>query len=352
MIEIYKTYYGKRVNISKGAQIIHNFLFQKNTKRNGGNVSKYTKKDADILTNFFTDLKAVYSQNSNNIGGIAKGMLLQQEVDKIPVLDFAKGGKSQAGIEFEREFEKLFIQNFEQSQPSVSGQATATSYIDLGTDDIEKAKKLLESFIEDDINQKIDDLEKQLVSGIEIGKTEVPTNLFLKIGSKRFGKIDFKANSTDEINILIQGDPKGDLATALNLLKTASFSLKSYTTNRRVHLGSTDPKKAISAVSEYVASRVYNGKNSVRGVGIYYLYHPTNKGKAKEKEARDELYEHYDHMRKVYELTGIGLQYNDVGDLYNVDFLLVNRANSKTDIKVYAVQELLSQLAQTGKYNI
>ena len=33
MIEIYKTYYGKRVNISKGAQIIHNFLFQKNTKR-------------------------------------------------------------------------------------------------------------------------------------------------------------------------------------------------------------------------------------------------------------------------------------------------------------------------------
>ena len=57
-------------------------------------------------------------------------------------------------------------------------------------------------------------------------------------------------------------------------------------------------------------------------------------------------------MRKVYELTGIGLQYNDVGDLYNVDFLLVNRANSKTDIKVYAVQELLNQLAQTGKYNI
>ena len=45
MIEIYKTYYGKRLNISKGAQIIHNFLFQKNTKRNGGNVSKYTKKD-------------------------------------------------------------------------------------------------------------------------------------------------------------------------------------------------------------------------------------------------------------------------------------------------------------------
>ena len=55
-------------------------------------------------------------------------------------------------------------------------------------------------------------------------------------------------------------------------------------------------------------------------------------------------------MRKVYELTGIGLNYGDYKTLYSTDFLLVNR--TKGDIKVFSTQDLIQKLEQTGKYSI
>lgn len=57
-------------------------------------------------------------------------------------------------------------------------------------------------------------------------------------------------------------------------------------------------------------------------------------------------------MRSVYELTGLGLKYDDLQDLTSVDFLLVNRA-SRTDmnsIHVYSTQELIKNFANSDKY--
>lgn len=337
--DVYRFYYGAKRNVSKSAETIHRYLFQKN-----GIISRRTKEDAELLNKFFKDLKNIYVSNPNNIGGLAKGILLDQEIEQIPVLNFALGGKSLGGVLFEQELLKLFSyktqDELDAALNGVGGQATASAYIDLGTDNYDEAVKLITETLDKVTDKAIEKLESQLVKGsdVNIGK---PEGYLLKVGAKRFGKIDVMAGAGAEININIEGKPTGDLAKAFDLLKNSSFSVKSYLTQGQVHLGRTSMVKAVSAVSEYVAARQPNA----RWAGIYFLHHPHNgKGSRETIKSRRVLYEHYNHMRKVYELTGIGLRYDDTEDLYSVDFLLVNRAGSLNDIFVYSTQDLVNRL--------
>ena len=131
----------------------------------------------------------------------------------------------------------------------------------------------------------------------------------------------------------------------INILKNASFSVKSYASNSDIHLGRTNKIRAVSAVANYV------GSIWAKGSALYYI----NYSNIKQKDGEDikeleEIYKNYEHMRKVYELTGIGLNYGDYKTLYSTDFLLVNR--TKGDIKVFSTQDLIQKLEQTGKYSI
>lgn len=54
-------------------------------------------------------------------------------------------------------------------------------------------------------------------------------------------------------------------------------------------------------------------------------------------------------MKKVFELTGIGLKYGDLVDL-NVDFLLVNRARG-SDITCYSVRDLVTNMKNGNRYS-
>lgn len=345
-VDIYRTYYKKRYNISKSARIIHNYLFSKQNS-----ISKYGEKEALLLTRFFQEMKDYSIKTTDSAGTVIKKTLLGQEFDKIPILDFTKGGRSTGGIEFEQELEKLFNGSLQEENEKGFGQMTATTYVNLGTTNMEDAIQALSEYVNDEIDKKIKNVEKRIISGQDIGAAP-PDALYLKIGGRRFGKIDVFANGAEistEFQFKGEIKPNSKIAYALELLRNSSFSVKSYQTGGAIHLGNTNPKKAVSAVSEYVANKT--GKEAPRYAGVYFLHHPETGGKNDNKDAIEELYKHYGHMKNVYELTGIGLRYNDIEELYSVDFLLVNRAGGN-DIRVYSTQQLLKILNKNGKYNI
>jgi hypothetical protein len=163
-------------------------------------------------------------------------------------LDFTKGGRSSGGIDFEKEIHKLV------TEASAQGQETAMSVVNLNAQDFDKAIEEVAKML----GKKVDDLSeaiiKQIVPGDQFSSSS-PKNYYLKIGAKRFGKSDFAAAKNAGISFDIQGRAVGDLARAEKILQNASFSIKSYKTDRDVHLGNTSAVKAVSAVTEYVASK-------------------------------------------------------------------------------------------------
>lgn len=187
---------------------------------------------------------------------------------------------------------------------------------------------------------------KNIYSNNEI-QSGYPGGYSLKVGVSRMGKIDVKANEGAELSFEIEGSPNPEILKVFDLLKNSSFSVKSYKSNEAVHLGKTQKKKAVSAISEYVAEKY---DPSARWAGIFFYHHQENNSSLRGTESdRDKLYAHYDHMHKVYELVGAGLRYDDIKDLYTVDFSLVNRTE-KEDIRVYSTQELIQQIRTSGKY--
>lgn len=337
---IFRSYYGEPRDISESANKIHEYLFQRDKS-----ISSYGQDAANILTDFFQDLKKASQQAKINPGAAIKAEILESEINNPIILDFTKGGRSKGGIEFEQQIGRLFTPMIEESLGK--GQQMASVIIDLGTKDIEQAKKDLNEYINDRINSSIEDVRVKILTGQDLNLAP-PDSLFLKIGTTRYGKIDIEKSSSQEtIEFNVQGQPSSKLNTALNILNKASFSIKSYKENGVVHLGETDPVKAVSAVANYVSSQ--HDYQDARWAGVYYIHHPNKQRKKDEsKNAIKELYEHYSHMRKVFELTGIGLTYDDLNDLHGVDFLLVNRYNSD-NIKVYSTQELLKTL-EGNKY--
>ena len=337
--EVFRTYQNQKRNINASARLVHSYLFKKTQS-----ISKYNKEDADKLTKFFQEIKNLSNMETTNTGtALKQELMIKDFVEPIKKLglDFTLGGKSTGGIAFEKEIQKLV------TNAGSLGQETAASVIDLGTDNLEKAKEIVAEFYETSVDKLTDYLIKQIIPGEQFNAAS-PHDFYLKIGAKRYGKSDFQAGKDSGVSFDIEGRAVGDLARVESILKDASFSIKSYMTNREVHLGNTSARKAVSAVTEYVASQT--GYEDAKWAGIYFVRHPKEKReKGQGAEAVRELYNHYKHMRSVYELTGLGLRYDDLQTMSSVDFLLVNRAGGDA-INVYSTQELIKQFANKDKY--
>ena len=341
--DVIKNYEGGNREINASARIVHHYLFQRKNS-----VSRYGKKDANLLTKFFQELKLMsQNQNDKDLGQILKKDLMledfQNGIERLG-LDFTKGGRGQGGIDFEREIQKLV------TEKSNFGQETAYARFDLGTTDIGKAKAVAAEILGMDLEKHAEELEKMLIPGSQFNSSD-PQDYYLKIGVKRYGKGDFKAGKNANMTFTVEGEPKGKLSQVKSLLLNATFSIKSYKTDRDIHLGNTDKKKAVSAVTSYVANQP--GYQNAKWAGIFFIRYPEEITDTKyDSEKIKELYTHYKHMRSVYELTGLGLKYDDLQDLTSVDFLLVNRAG-RTDmdsIHVYSTQELIKNFANSDKY--
>ena len=271
--------------------------------------------------------------------------ILGTTIKNMPVLNFTLGGNAtnqnvegSGGVLFEKEIEKLF----EKSLNKITGSSAATSYIDLGTINEDTANKILKNIVKDVPDLTVEDLRKQIEQFSN-------KHYYLKSGKKRAGKIDIEGG---EISFDIGINPTAKMQKVQRLLENSTFSIKSYETMGQIHLGDTNPQKAVSAVADYVSNLYGKPRVHIRGSAIYYLHHPIEGSddtiKDNQRDREKELYRNYDLMKRVYELTGIGLRYSDLDELRSVDFLLVNRSQDK-DITVYSVQDLLNRYDITAE---
>jgi len=352
--DIWRTYYNKKSNISEGARLIEKYLYQ----RRGHHISKRTKKDADLLTDFFRELKIISMEEmkKNPLQKTISANILGAYLKDLPLLNFFLGGNAKAmlvekgssgGIEFEKEIEKLI--KFDE-QDKITGTATGAAYINLGVKDEASALELVKKIFNDETLNEVKNIESKIIK--RVNENNVPY-FYLKVGVSRAGKIDVGGSGKAETNFTIDGQPNQQISKVKELLEDSSFSIKSYLTGGSIELGGTDPQKAVSAVAEYVASKTKN-KDHIRSAGIYYIRHP-EPGKDKyisnqQQERVEELYARYGRIKKVYELVGMGLKYNDIDELRNVDFLLVNRAFEGGDINVYSTQDLVYRFGLNEYY--
>ena len=356
---IYKTYGGRRRNISYGAQATVDLLLDTD---NHQYISKRTSKDATLLTNFFQAYKQASMRN--DLDSKIQFNFMDEMITNIPAINFALGGnanndaKESGGILFEEELLKMF-KNFDSGEGAIVGTSTGYVTIDLGAKNLKSAsnvaKRIIPELVGESVENEIEQVNKKIRN--RLGEVDTYPYFYIQIGEKRAGKIDFKAGSEASTVFEINGKPTGPAQTVQDLLLHSSFSIKSYTGQGYIHLGHTDDKKAVSAITEYAAIKNSEAEGSIRGAGIYYVHHPEPWDKDIKKygnEAITDLYKNYKIMQDIYALTGAGLRYDELKDLEAVDFLLVNSAweDGKGSIHVYSVNELLSRLKVKGGYAV
>lgn len=352
--QIWRTYYKKRMNILGGAKNIHDAIFGSGKE----NISKYGQAEAELLTDFFRQYKKVATAAKRQDITIGDQIFLQlgQTTIRLPALNFALGGNAsnletaQGGNLFEKEIQNLLNKSFDKEKDSSAGTDTATSILKLGSTNL---KTKPEDFLKEIAGKRAAEIINQIgISFVELLNEEEKgtKNVYLKTSGRRAGKTDAAGTGDkNDINITLETEDLsgGKLDKVLDVLSKANFSIKSYTSDNTIELGSTNDYKAVSAIGEWV------GTDWSRGAALYYLHHPI-KGEDKristyQEDSRDELYKHYDHMKKVFELTGLGLTYKDMSNL-NVDFLLVNRARGE-DIICYSVKDLISSMKNGTRYS-
>lgn len=349
---VYRTYkQAEHWDITDTNEKIHNYLFAKNNRNNLSNISKRTRNDAEILNNFFRQYKMIMNSNPKNIEESLVQDVIFNTVVKIPAINFAFGGRAQGdgkdagGILWEKEIEKLFKEHI------ISGNTQAASQVQIGNFTAGKRNKgqieeAIKRWVLNNADYEIDDVlknyEQQKIN--ENGNTKY--GIFYKTTAKRDGKIDVKGSN---VQIEYEGTATGDLERALRLLETSSFSLKSYTSGDTASLGSTNPVKAVSAIVDYAEK---NGSFKAYPSKLFFIHHPNKSEFGRgTKPDYQRLYTHYDHMQKIYELTGLGLHYSGIQDMIGVDFLVVNRAASDTNIEVYATSDLIGNMTKTGRFS-
>ena len=355
---IYKTYGGRRRNISYGAQVTVDLLLDTDNHH----ISKRTSEDASLLTSFFQ----AYKQASirNDLNSKIQFNFMEEMITNIPAINFALGGnvnndaKESGGILFEEELLKIF-NNFDSGNGAIVGTSTGYVTIDLGAQNLKStsnlAKRILPDLIGESVGQKIEQVNKKIKN--RLGEIDTYPYFYIQVGEKRAGKVDFKAGSNASVVFEVNGEPMGPGQKVQDLLLNSSFSVKSYTGQGYIHLGHTDDKKAVSAITEYAAMKKKEAEGSIRGAGIYYVHHPEPWDEDIKKYGEETvtvLYKNYKIMQDIYALTGAGLRYDELKDLETVDFLLVNSAwkNGTGSIHVYSVNELLGRLKAKGGYAI
>lgn len=332
---VWRTYYGEHISILRGTQDIHKKMFSQ--KRN---VYKYGKGDAELLTKFFQDYK-ILSQGKSISSFLITEMF--GNLITLPVLDFTR-----SGIRFEKELQTLLDKSFDRALTEASstlGGQSAYVRLDLGKNTKGlKQEEFLKKMLGDNVGMVIDKTTEKISNDIMIENDGGVEHYYLKVGHTRSGKIDNAGQG--EINLTYTGTATPQLQRILSILSNATFSVKSYATNTSIHLGRTQSAKAVSGIASYV------GGKGPQGAALYYLKYP-NPSPTKEENIAEiqEIYKHYTHMKKIYELTGFGLTYANIKDALSVDFLLINRAKGSA-IKVYSVKELIQSLEQNEKYII
>lgn len=332
---IWRRYFNSNIPILGGTHDVHKKII--NNIKKSSSLSKYNNTHAALLTKFFKEYKQLSNTATNQLKDFMLVDIMGANNISLPFIDFGI-----SGTKFEHELYKLIDLTWNQLTDSSLGSQSASVYINIGQG------PLSEEFVKKTLGESYSELVENFTKAVEnkIIQSDANGNVYIKVKTSRSGKIDVQGSGIQNVNI--QGIANEDLSNIINLLGNATFSVKSYKSKSSIHFGHTVGAKAIAAMAEYT------GTKRARGSALFYISHPkiTNSlySGSDEKEELEHIYEHYNHMKKIYELSGLGLTYNDLTELTHVDFLVVNRTQG--DIAVYSVKELINQFLNTGKFNL
>lgn len=152
------------------------------------------------------------------------------------------------------------------------------------------------------------------------------------------GKIDAKGSS-----ITINTNVSPQLQRIASLLSEATFSAKNYKDTyiqghfkmefqRNVDLGKTNPYKAYYGI---LSSLGYDSKTISKTFSQAYWYW------AKDRKYKNDVANYITQIRQVYELTGIGLIYNNTNNFGAVKYIIYNAPNG--GIYVKSTGEIISE---------
>lgn len=191
----------------------------------------------------------------------------------------------------------------------------------------------LEDFSLNDVDEKVkQNFLKNLVS--ETGKSleqvvQKPDGIAVKYTSRAI-KTDLSAM---QIEMDIQRDISEDLKATIKLINNSNLSVKNYSSLKSIKLGSSDLWKSYSLVTRGLS----NANDIVRGFNTYEAV------KNKQNDFANNVKNHMNHIRFVYELVGQGQTIGTQKISSEVDFLVVNNPTIDAGgVKVYSVKQLVS----------
>lgn len=344
----------RSIDILNESSQIHKALFSQDK------ISKYGEEDAKLLTTFFRNYKELEKKKTfkDELGNIVVNATMKELIGgkntpkiavKLPFLHF-EGAEAEAE-KFEVELNKLIDKSY---QPGVKtkGSDSAAIYLNLGKYNKEGTqKKDFVNFVTEVLGKEQKDFVDSIQKTIKDKVIIHDNSFYVKIEAARSGKIDVSGKGGGGANIVVQGEPTETFSHIIDMLENATFSVKSYRTDAEVKLGDTKIAKAISGVASYVAMK--DGNLNRQAPAIFFLKYPTKESALErephQQEAVNELYDHYTHMKEIYELSGLGLTYNEkVNDLDQVDFLIENR--TKGDIIVHSAREMAKEIGAKKGY--
>lgn len=199
-------------------------------------------------------------------------------------------------------------------------------------------------------------LSKNMQTEILNITNEALQNQAKKINNMKFSpftKITARAGKVDIFvpNITVQEDGSSLISEFLNIISGMNFSLKNYssyqkdtgkgtkkkTTDINIHLGKSNPYKAITgALSEILTDPRAQKRVYYRGMTIL-----AGKSQDPDTATEEQVYKHFGHLRFIYELRGAGL-IDEFGKGQIVDFIIWNDPNSEK-IAVRSTASLIAQ---------
>lgn len=323
-------------HVSEFLGIVHRRMNAKYSKKN-----EQLKANAQTLEKFLRELKLAANQGNSSeffhneiLDAILQGIKSHLRGNtKVETLFRKRGNSYLQGKRFEDDLTNVVLTIME--QVAADPKTVSRKEINIGT----RTGSPL-----NDLHETIDDMGNEIVEGVgeelleRMRKND--TNALKEFYSKNVqGKIDVRGY---EIEVNAQATPK--MLEIYELLKDATFSAKSYssmTWDQALKEMVSTSRKAITLGHSHFY-RAFSGPLLDLGYDIRTTNSAIFAGENMVGR-KENVAQHFFHLRYIYELTGSGIIYTDGGYLGEVKYLIYNDPASD-EIYVKSAAEILEDI--------
>lgn len=364
-----------RYDVNDFLEIVHNDLKVKYAINNPIKINEDNAK-AKCMEKFFQKLKDYFLNKPNDEITDLDQAFFNQISNELPIIKRQKRlfsrsnmfnytglNSSQIGEKFEQEIGNV-LSIIATGKPGFKGKTDfQTGTVTYGGDeDLQKfinrrGKKLAFKISEKDSSKEILDIANSIFAlPKEYYETMIPKTWRNIYDDKRnkTGRELYISNTQIKVDINSQTmqfskqwQVEPNTQSAIDLIKTSTFTLKNYKKGQVIKLGNTNPIKAYFTILSSLGYD-YKTKSSSFLHGINLM----NCTKKNATQERKDIYSTYIYqLRFIYELTGIGQGgSSDLKDIASAQYLLYNELNGNK-IKVIPTSQIIADMYDNIKYD-